>query len=182
MATHSRVLAWRIPGTGEPSGLPSMGSHRVGHDWSNLAAVYINYSLSSCMSGMEFKSRLLTDSGHLYTLQVRSYIKVFSLIRETVFAIVRTIWNWTHDLKLYCNVFLCVYKQVVTLKWNTVETYRSCLWKINYKVCWSCQSTFLLIFITVKVAFWFRLIPFYTEIYRLLTLYQFSLVQSLSRV
>ena len=32
MATHSRVLAWRIPGTGEPGGLPSMGSHRVGHD------------------------------------------------------------------------------------------------------------------------------------------------------
>ena len=37
MATHSSVLAWRIPGIGEPSGLPSMGSHRVGHDWSDLA-------------------------------------------------------------------------------------------------------------------------------------------------
>ena len=39
MATHSSVLAWRIPGTGEPGGLPSMGSHRVGHDQSSLAAV-----------------------------------------------------------------------------------------------------------------------------------------------
>ena len=38
MATHSSVLAWRIPGTGEPGGLPSMGSHRVGHYWSDLAA------------------------------------------------------------------------------------------------------------------------------------------------
>ena len=38
MATHSSVLAWRIPGTGEPSGLPSMGLHRVGLDWSDLAA------------------------------------------------------------------------------------------------------------------------------------------------
>ena len=38
MATHSGVLAWGIPGTGEPGGLPSMGSHRVGHDWSDLAA------------------------------------------------------------------------------------------------------------------------------------------------
>ena len=37
MATHSGVLAWRIPGTEEPVGLLSMGSHRVGHDWSNLA-------------------------------------------------------------------------------------------------------------------------------------------------
>ena len=32
MATHSSALAWRIPGTGEPGGLPSMGPHRVGHD------------------------------------------------------------------------------------------------------------------------------------------------------
>ena len=39
MATHSSFLAWRIPGTGEPHGLPSMGSHRVGRDWSDLAAV-----------------------------------------------------------------------------------------------------------------------------------------------
>ena len=38
MATHSGILAWRIPGTWEPGGLPSMGSHRVGHDWSDLAA------------------------------------------------------------------------------------------------------------------------------------------------
>ena len=38
MATHSNFLAWRIPGTGEPGGLLSMGSHRVGHDWSDLAA------------------------------------------------------------------------------------------------------------------------------------------------
>ena len=38
MALHSSTLAWRIPGTAEPGGLSSMGSHRVGHDWSDLAA------------------------------------------------------------------------------------------------------------------------------------------------
>ena len=38
MATHSSVLAWRIPGTGEPAGLPSMGSPRVGHERSDLVA------------------------------------------------------------------------------------------------------------------------------------------------
>ena len=38
MATHSSILAWRIPGTEEPGGLPSVGSHRVGHDRSDLAA------------------------------------------------------------------------------------------------------------------------------------------------
>ena len=53
MATHSSVLAWRIPGTGEPGGLSSMGSHRVGHNWSDLAAaaaavyIYHCYSLNS---------------------------------------------------------------------------------------------------------------------------------------
>ena len=43
MATHSNVLAWRIPGTGKPRGLPSMGSHRVRHDWSDLAAAAACY-------------------------------------------------------------------------------------------------------------------------------------------
>ena len=38
MATHSSILAWRIPGMEEPGGLLSMGSHRVRHDWNDLAA------------------------------------------------------------------------------------------------------------------------------------------------
>ena len=42
MATHSSVLAWRIPGTGEPGGLPSTGSHKVGHDWSDWAAAAVS--------------------------------------------------------------------------------------------------------------------------------------------
>ena len=46
MATHSSVLAWRIPGTGEPGGLPSLGSHRVGQDWSDLAAAFFIVQLS----------------------------------------------------------------------------------------------------------------------------------------
>ena len=46
MATHSSVLVWRIPGTGEPGGLRSMRSHRVRHNWSNLAAAAAHtYSL-----------------------------------------------------------------------------------------------------------------------------------------
>ena len=44
MATHSSVLAWRIPGIAEPGGLPSMGWHRVGHDGSDLAAAAANIS------------------------------------------------------------------------------------------------------------------------------------------
>ena len=45
MATHSSVLAWRIPGTGEPGGLLSLGSHRVGHDCSDLAAAAVHGQL-----------------------------------------------------------------------------------------------------------------------------------------
>ena len=44
MAAHSSTLAWRIPGTREPDGLPSLGSHKVGHDWSDLAAAVAAWS------------------------------------------------------------------------------------------------------------------------------------------
>ena len=55
MATHSSVLAWRIPGMGEPGGLQSVGSHRVGHDRSDLAAAsdlffIIQYTMSETQS------------------------------------------------------------------------------------------------------------------------------------
>ena len=55
MATHSSVLAWRIPGTGEPGGLPSMGSHRVGHDGRDSAAAAsdIEHLLTICVSALE---------------------------------------------------------------------------------------------------------------------------------
>ena len=50
MATYSSVLAWRIPGTEEPGGLPSMGLHRVGHDWSNLAVMVCKQIGKECKS------------------------------------------------------------------------------------------------------------------------------------
>ena len=55
MATHSSVLAWRIPGAGEPGGLMSMGSHRVRHDWSDLAAAAAEWS-SGFPYFLQFKS------------------------------------------------------------------------------------------------------------------------------
>ena len=60
MATHSSVLAWIIPGTVEPGGLLSMGSHRVGHDWSILAAaaatviMELVYKLNHLLSSVNF--------------------------------------------------------------------------------------------------------------------------------
>ena len=52
MATHSSVVAWRIPGMAEPGGLPSVGSHRVGHDWSDLAAAEVMRWLVGAMNGI----------------------------------------------------------------------------------------------------------------------------------
>ena len=52
MATHSSVLDWRIQGVVEPVGLPSMGLHRVGHDWSDLAAAAAAYCIGVFLSGL----------------------------------------------------------------------------------------------------------------------------------
>ena len=81
MATHSSILAWRIPGMGEPCGLPSMGSHRVGHDWSDLAAAaaaYIIYDIN-------FTYICLC----IYIVKVK--VKVKSLNRVRLFA---TLWTY----------------------------------------------------------------------------------------
>ena len=65
MATHSSVLAWRIPGTREPGGLPSMGSHRVWHDWSDLAAVAAYMHTEGFLGGLVVKNPLASaeDAG-----------------------------------------------------------------------------------------------------------------------
>ena len=52
MATHSSALAWRTPETGEPGGLPSMGLHRVRHDWSNLAAAAAAAAAAAGLTGL----------------------------------------------------------------------------------------------------------------------------------
>ena len=59
MATHSSVLAWRIPGSGEPGGLPSMGSPRVGHNWTDLAAAAAALLMLSNMLQVEILSDYL---------------------------------------------------------------------------------------------------------------------------
>ena len=58
MATHSSVLAWRIPGTGEPGGLPSMGQHRVGHDWRDLVAAAAAATYSCLLHSLHTRCRL----------------------------------------------------------------------------------------------------------------------------
>ena len=83
MATHSSVLAWRIPGTGEPDGLPSMGSHRVRHDWSDLAAV-----AAAMTYDVEHQSYAYLSSSHTHvSALVRCLFRSFAhmLIRLIIF-------------------------------------------------------------------------------------------------
>ena len=75
MATHSSVLAWRIPGMEEPGGLPSMGSHRVGHDWSDLAVaaaaiplhLYMGQTLWLMSKGWNVAEIILSDFGDKFS-------------------------------------------------------------------------------------------------------------------
>ena len=60
-ATHSSVLAWRIPGTGEPGGLPSMELHRVRHDWSDLAAAAAAQEVNLCHLWHRWRIICVTD-------------------------------------------------------------------------------------------------------------------------
>ena len=91
MTTHSSVLAWRIPGTGEPGGLPSMESHRVRHDWSDLAAdlklvscrqhihIYI-YKSCSCIHSASVC--LLLGAFNLF--RVKIIINMYSLVAQMI--------------------------------------------------------------------------------------------------
>ena len=77
MATHSSVLAWRIPGMGEPGGLPSVGSHRVGDDWSDLAAAAAVYTAHRSVPGHMSTSQLQKSCAGGW----KSEIKVPSMVR-----------------------------------------------------------------------------------------------------
>jgi len=95
MATHSSDLAWRIPGTGEPGGLPSMGSHRVGHDWSDLAAA---------------------AAAHVYTHTMEYYS---ALRRRTFWHMLQHGWilkNYAKQNRLVQNTNRCC---MISLRWGT---------------------------------------------------------------
>ena len=79
MTLHSSVLALRIPGTGEPCGLPSMGLHRVGHDWSDLAA-----AAAECLGQQRDQSGECCHY-HSSLTKRREKVKVKSLSRVGLF-------------------------------------------------------------------------------------------------
>ena len=80
VATHSSVLAWRIPGTGEPGGLPSMGSYRVRRDWTDLAAAAAAWTQNKLV--VSKRERVGGWSGRL-GLADANYIQLYNCIGET---------------------------------------------------------------------------------------------------
>ena len=91
-ATHSSVLAWRIPGIGEPGGQPSMGSHRVRHDWSNLAAAAaaaMVYTMNTYFSQFRGPGRPRSWPQHIQRL-VRAHFLVHT---QCVFALSSCGWR-----------------------------------------------------------------------------------------
>ena len=104
MPTHFSVLAWRIPGTGKPSGLPSMGSHRVGHDWSELAAaaagsIYIHlylYNLSLLISPRKDSYNFPFFSGCFPALPLALFVEDRTSYKEQD-------WNIRKHLAYHCH-------------------------------------------------------------------------------
>ena len=77
MASHSSVVAWRIPGTEKPGGLPSMKSHRVGHDWGDLAAgfSYLFLPRSKCLliPGLQSLSAVILESKKIKSFIISTF-------------------------------------------------------------------------------------------------------------
>ena len=140
MATHSSVLAWRIPGTGETGGLLSMGSHRVRHDWSNLAAAlqYIHRNIlgRKVMTNLDsiLKSRDITLTTKVH------------LVKAMVFPVVMYgCESWTIK-KAECQrnaaFELWCWRRLLRVPWTARRSNQSILKEINpeYSLedwCWS---------------------------------------------
>ena len=83
MATHFSVLAWRIPGMAEPGGLPSMGSHRVGHDWSDLAAAAAAFSIHGMWMSWSLEISIQSNSLILLLMWIKYPTKLFQPLSMT---------------------------------------------------------------------------------------------------
>ena len=97
MATHSSVLAWRIPGTAEPGGLPSMGSHRLGHNWSDLAAAAaVNVtSLTRLISFCSLSLSPFFSSNSTYPSKSGLHLKLFSSSVQSLSCVRLFVTPWT---------------------------------------------------------------------------------------
>ena len=130
MATHSRILAWRIPGTEEPGGLPCMGLHRVGHGWSDLAAaaaVAVGYfwRLCSVLFSQLLVAPEILGMGEAHHIQLKYnslnaisvYLWPMRLQRQVIGLHTPNIWCWNQHRKTAIDISV--------QKWGKWESQRS---------------------------------------------------------
>ena len=143
MATHSSVFAWRIPGTGEPGGLPSVGSHRVGHNWSDLAAAaacLMFYDMPCCMTVIKWwLSPPFSGKLSYLTLSLPASSKVYSgrsysiFLKNLITFSTSCIIEWTWNLNI---VF--VFKLLQSIRFKNCATLHRCCYlkacKIDYQI------------------------------------------------
>ena len=111
MATHSSVLAWRIPGMGEPGGLLSLGSHRVGHDWNDLAAAYTYMCvwLCVCVSVYIYMKSFFVISAFMHTTGLECYfLNWYSPLDSQMTWRVETLQYLCEILWFLCCVCMCI--------------------------------------------------------------------------
>ena len=100
MATHSSVLAWRIPGMGKPGGLLSMGLHRVGHDWRDLAAAAaLIKSVQSDILILNYSQCFLSPFFMLIVNNFRRVLFTSRLNIECERKLVRTVRRWMEKVE-----------------------------------------------------------------------------------
>ena len=149
--TISSVLAWRIPGMGEPGGLPSMGSHRVGHDWSDLAAAapspgicpnscplnpWCQPTISSSVSHCLQKVNLSQDILNYRVLGVSEIEIVFYI----TLCLHSPTWNYCGDLFLeIITISEWVLYVIIEHPWGTCYSYTLAIALLSPEVPWSCD-------------------------------------------
>ena len=122
MGTHSSVLAWRISGTGEPGGLPTVGLHRVGHDWSDLAvaAVKDREAWHAAVHGVA-KSQTRFSDWTITTILIVTYL-IFTWSSEQLFEVVVLFFPNLIDeetQRLSCLRFFLNVQEPMVGKWES---------------------------------------------------------------
>ena len=102
MATHSSVLAWRIPGMGKPGGLLSMGSHRVGHDWSDLFLIssasirsipFLSSIVSIFILNVPLVSLIFLKKSLVFPILLFSSSSLHCSLRKAFLSLLAILWN-----------------------------------------------------------------------------------------
>ena len=138
MATHSSVLAQRIPGTGEPGGLPSMGLHRVRYNWSDLASAAADFILSVlCLPG-NLKHLSLPLSFFYPTLEFTALF--FCCCFNIIFVVLGDFQESWVEVKLT----LCVLDPISDVVFNFYCV--QVLWLIHNRYLWTCGAKWRSVF------------------------------------